>query len=539
MKIRRLAALLVATVLMVSVFTVSGCGSKVKLLPGQTAGYLHDWFTEDAGTFDFQEDTTLQVYSLARELFNTLVRYKGDTLELEPELLAEMPTVDESKTVYHFKLKPNVKFHDGTVLTSKDVKFTMERMLNPDGKGASAWLFEPIKGAKDIEDRKATELSGFKIISDTEFEITLEKPYAPFIQNLAVPSASILPEKACKAAGDKWAQQPIGTGPFKLAKYEPNNLIVLQKNPDYFEPGLPKLPGIDYVILPDSATGLMNFEKGSLDVAGVSGDDLKRIQSLKDSKGQPKFNILKSTPLNTYYLVFNMKEPAFKDVRIRKAIAMAIDKQKMVENVINGEGTVAKAFVTPGIPGAYAAGTGPAYDYNPEEAKRLLAEAGVKDLKITLWQRGGQQVSNGNIAIQGFLKEIGITADIQIIDRAVFSEARSKGTVPANYGNWWADIPDPDNYLYTYFYPKNSMSTNYNNPKVTALLDQGRVETDPAKRAAIYQEAERIIVQDDVAIVPLFHYDQYLAVQPTVKGVIMHPSGVNSYKTVEKAKGAK
>lgn len=540
LKMRRVVALILFVAMAIGL--VSGCGPKIKLLPGQTEGYLHEWYAEeDPGTFDFQADTTLAVYSLARAMFSTLLRYKEGSLDLEPELLSEMPTVDAAKMIYGFKLREGVKFHDGTVLKASDVKYTMERMLDPNGTGASTWLFAPIKGAQAMMDSKATSLAGFEIISDTEFRLTLEKPYAPFLQNLAVPSASILPEAACKAAGDKWSLQPIGSGPFKLKKYEPKVIITLENNKDYFE-GAVKLPGIDYVVVPDSATGLMQFEKGAIDVAGVSGQDRIRIEGIKDKKGVAAFNVVENIPLNTYYLLFNMNEPATKNINIRKAIAMAINKQALIDNIFEGEATIAKAFTTPGIPGAYPKGEGPALEYNLEEAKKLVAESGVQNPKFVIWQRGGTAVTDSNVAIQAMLKEIGIECDIQIQDKAVFSEARGKGQIPANYGNWWADIPDPDNYLYTFFNPgvdAKSMSSNYANPKVKDLLANGRLETDPAKRAAIYQEAERIIIAEDVAVVPVLHSTEYYAVQKTLTGFVPTATGVSDYRHVVKAEGAK
>lgn len=532
--------MVIAGALVLSMFAVGGCGKKVTLLPGQTAGYLHDFFSLDIGTFDIQADTTGYGYGMARAMFNTLVRYKADSLDLEPELLAEMPTVDATNTVYHFKLRPDIKVHDGSILKSSDVKFTIERMLDPNGKGQSGWLFEPIKGATAIENSEATALAGFNTISDTEFEITLEKPYAPFVQNLAVPSASIIPEAACKAAGDGWAQHPVGTGPFMLDKYEPNVLISVKKNPNYFEAGLPKLPGVDWVIIGDAATAMLDFEAGSLDVIGVSGTDLAHIKSVTTSDGQPKFKIVANPPLNTYYLMFNMNEPVFKDVRVRKAIAMSIDKQALVDsNVVNGEGFPATSFVTPGIPGSFAKGAGPAYGYDPEGAKALLAEAGATNLKLTIWQRGGDAAAPGDVAIQGFLQAVGIQCDIQIIDHAVFGQQRSKGLVPFVYNVWWADIADPDNYLYTFFDKNAAMSSNYKNPRVQALLDQARSETDPATRAGLYQQIETIIIHDDVAIVPLFTWESYMATQSSISNIVLLPSAINTYMTTEKAAGAK
>ncbi|MGB9812357.1 MAG: ABC transporter substrate-binding protein [Thermovenabulum sp.] len=524
---KKIFAIILIAALAISLF--AGCGTKNQgQQPSQQqtqniAQVLNDYFTEDPNGFDVQESTTLSMYTMARLLYSTLVRYKGETLELEPELLAKMPEVSEDGKVYTFELKRGIKFHDGqTELKSDDVKFTIERMLDPNGKGASTWLFEPILGAKAFMEGKSNSLEGFKKIDDYKFQIILEKPYAPFIQNFAVPSASIYSEKLVKAGGDNWKFNPMGTGPFKLKKYEPNTEIVLEKNPNYFEPGLPKLDEIHFRIIPDDTTAVMEFENGTLDVATIPITEYQRI---KDSG---KYNVLESVALNTYYFLMNVSDPKWSDVRIRKAMAMAIDKKKLVETLYGPRGTVAKAFVTPGIPGAYELGQGPAYDYNPEEAKKLVKELGG-NVKVEAWQRGGDRLTDANIAIQAMAKEVGIDLDIKIVEKAAFGDARSKGKIPANYGNWWADIPDPDNYLYTFFAKTNQMSSGYNNKKVQEMLEQARAETDTVKRNELYRKIEDTIVKEDVAVIPLFHIKSLLATQKNVKGIFIHPTGVTVY----------
>lgn len=525
MKLGRLVSTTLGAMLVLSLMLA--WGGTATLASAKAGGILNDYFGEDPGTFDVQADTTLAVYGLAREIFNTLVRYKGATLELEPELLAKMPEISKDGLVYSFELKKGVKFHDGkTELTSEDVKFTIERMLGP--VGLSKWLFDPIKGAKEFMNGKADSVSGITIVDKYRFKLTLEKPYAPFLANLAVPSASIYSKKLVTEAGDKWAHNPVGTGPFKLKRYVPNTEIILERNPNYFEEGLPYLDGINYRIIGDYTTALMEFEAGNLDVVGVPSEAEERQRLLSTGR----YELLKSTPLATYYFVFNMSDPAWKDVRLRKALAMCIDKQAIIDSIWGGDAVVATSFVTPGIPGAFEMGKGPALPYDPEKAKKLVQElkAEGKPVKCEAWQRGGTALADTNIAIQEMAKQVGIELNVVLTERAAFGEARSKGKVPANYGNWWADIPDPDNYLYTYFHPSEMMSTQYRNDKVTKLLEEAKVETDPKVRARKYQEAETIIIRDDCAIVPLLHPLDLLLVQKNVHGVIMHPTGVNSYK---------
>ncbi len=509
---------------------VSGC-KKAETAKG---GVLNDWFSEDPAGIDPQVDTTLMVYRLARDIFSTLLRYQGDTFTLEPDLLAEMPTVSADSLTYTFKLKPGVKFHDGTILTSNDVKFTMERMLNPATGASNGWLFEPIKGAVAMENGEATSLEGFEVVSDTEFKITLEKPYAPFLHNLAIPPASIYPAAACAAAGDKWRNQPVGTGPFKLSEYVADDHITLVKNPDYYEKGLPYLDQVFIRIVPDDDTGRLEFENGTVDVSFLPTDNPEDLQRYKDAAAAGTYNIMSSTPANTYYFIFNMNVPEVQKLEVRQAIAYAIDKQKLIDTIWGGTAVEAKNFISPGIPGQYA--EAPGYPYDLEKAKSLMAAAGVTSMDLEIAQRGGEAPTDTNVALQAMLAEIGINVKITIFDRASYNDMRSHGNLPCNYGNWWADVPDPDNYLYTFFHSSQTktMSTNVNDPDLDKMLTDGRTMTDPTQRWALYAQAEKKIVYDNCWVIPLWHTEDYVVLQPSVKGWIMTPTGVYSYKTVYK-----
>jgi ABC-type transport system substrate-binding protein len=477
---------------------------------------------EEPPVLDPQVDTTLQVYNLSRDIFSTLVRYKGNTLELEPELLAEMPKADADQKTYHFKLRSDVTFHNGAKLTAKDVKYTFERLLTPATNAQNTWVLADIEGAQDMLDGKATELAGFKLKSDTEFDLVLSRPFGPFVQLLATPPTSIFPADYAKEKGDKFAREPIGSGPFKLTKWEPNQLLVIEKNPTYFEQGLPYLDKVEYKVIPDQATRWLEFEKGTTDV----GDP--PTAEFVNAKTSGKWQFIEYTTLNTFYLSLDLN--TFKDVRVRQAISMGIDREKILKTVWNDQGKVAKQFVTPGIPGALTSPKG--FEFNPDKAKQLLADAGATNLKIEAWQRGGDKVSDTNLAIQQMLKNIGIDYQVKIVDRAAFSGARSQGQIPANYGNWFADYPDPDNYLYTYFHSGNSksMSVNMSNPDVDKILDEARGLADQAKRQKLYQDLENKLIFEEFAMIPLLHQTGYTVVQKNVHGIVGHPTEVESLK---------
>ncbi|MHB0886186.1 MAG: ABC transporter substrate-binding protein [Bacillota bacterium] len=532
---RKFRVLITIISVLALLFSVGACTKATKTPSGDTVvrgGVFHDWFTEDPPGFDPQTDTTLMVYNLARNMFNTLVRYKTGSFDLEPELLAEMPKVSADGLTYSFTLKKGVKFSDGkTTLTAKDVKYTIERMLDPNGTGASGWLFEPIRGATDIEDGKATELAGFKATDDYSFQLTLEKPYAPFLQMLAVPSASILPADYAQAKGKDFDKEPMGTGPFKLKEWVHDDHVTLEKNKSYFEKGLPYLDSVEYRIIADDATGYLEFKNGNLDLSGIPDAEFN------DWTTSGKYTIDSKIALNTYYLMFNVNDPVLKDVNVRKAIIHAIDRQKILDTILLGQGVLAKTFVTPGIPGVDPAAY-PGITYDPAKAKEYLAKSGKKNVTVQTWQIGTGSPADTVIAMKDQLKQVGITLKVQMMDRTAFRQARRNGTVPMNYGNWWADYPDSDNYLYTYFHSAQSkgMSSNLNLASVDKLLDEGQIETDAAKRAAAYKQAEQIIVYDEAAVFPLFHLKSNTAIQKNVNGLDIAQTGVYSYKTVYKTK---
>lgn len=483
---------------------------------------------EPAG-MDPQVDTTLTVYNMSRNIFNTLIRYKGNTLDLEPELLTEMPTVDADNKTYHFKLRNDVSFTNGQKLTAKDVKYTFERMMTKATKAKNTWVFEEILGAKEMLDGKATELSGFKLTGDYSFDIVLARPYGPFLQLLATPPASIFPMEYTKSKGDQFQRAPIGSGPFKVVNWEPNKQITLEKNASYFEKGVPFLDKVEYRILPEEATRWLEFEKGTFDVGTPP------TAEFKNAKTSGKWQFIEYTTLNTYYLALDLK--TFKDKRVREAISLSIDREKILKTVWNDQGKVAKQFVTPGIPGALTSPAG--FKYDPAKAKELLKAAGAANLKMESWQRGTEKISDTNLAIQQMLKEVGINYEVKLVDSATFREARSKGNIPSNYGNWFADYPDPDNYLYTYFHSSQSkgMSVNMNDPAVDKILEEARGLADQAKRAKMYQDLETKLVLEEYMIIPLLHQTGYEVAQKWVHGIKGHPTEVEGVRYVWKDAG--
>ncbi len=525
--------------LLVAMLAISACsGSKQTPAPsgdtktevkkgpnGEAYGgtYKYAVSNEPAG-LDPQLDTTLAVYSRSRDIFSTLIRYKGNTLELEPELLAAMPEATPDGKTYKFKLREGVTFHNGAKLTANDVKFTFERMLLPATQAKNSWVFEEIQGAKEMLDGKATELAGFKVTGDLTFEITLKAPYGPFLANLATPPASIFSAEYTKQAGKDFQRKPIGTGPFKLTEWKANELLVFEKNPNYFEKGYPFLDKIEVRVIKDEATRWLEFQNGTFQDGTPPSAEMGAAIKATD-----KWTVVPYTTLNTYYISLNLD--MFKDKRVREAVSLAIDRQKLLQVHNEGKGAAAKQFVTPGIPGALPNPAG--FKYDPARAKQLIQEAGANGLKIEAWQRGGDKPTDVNLAIQQMLKDVGLNWEVKVADTASFRDARGKGSIPANFGNWVADFADPDNYLYTYFHSKSSKgySVNYNSPDVDKILDEARTMADQNKRQKMYQDLEQKLLYDEYAIIPVFHTQSYSFTAKNVKGFLTHPTGVGGLKT--------
>lgn len=496
----------------------------------RSGGTLRLALYEDPGGFDVQRDTTHLLYNRARELFNTLLRYSDDGHELEPELLARMPRVSPDGRVYEFELRRGVRFHDGSELTAQDVRFSLERILSPATLSPHAGFLVSIEGAPEMLAGRARSLRGLTVEGRYRFRVTLREPYAPFLHLLALPAFSIYPEHAVRQAGPAWPLRPVGTGPFRLAAYEPDRRILLVRNQAYFEPGFPRLDAIEYRVLPDSATAMLEFQAGHLDIIRLPDPEfplLVRHPAWRD-------RLLMGPSFNTYYLLFNVSRPPLRDPRVRKAIAMAVDVDALVRHLLEGRATRAYGIVPPGILGAQRL---PVYPYDPPQARRLLAEAGYPEgFTLEVPAPPGGMLFHWYEALQGMLREVGIHLRLRPTDRATFYSTRAAGGVPLYIGNWWAEFADPDNFLFPLFHSSQSgyYSCAYRNPRVDRLLEAARRAAGPAERARLYREAERLVVLEDVAAVPLWHLRQSAVVQPWVKGYAHHPTGLaaNSHKQV-------
>lgn len=472
--------------------------------------------TDNPDTADPQ--LTTQYYMLPLNIFDRLVEAQTTSpghSEIVPGL-AETWDVSSDGLTYTFHLRKGVKFQDGSPLTADDVIFSFDRMLDPATKALNTDFLDMISGADDRLNGKAPAVSGLKKIDDNTVQITLPAPFAPFLANIATPAGSIFPKAYTTQAGKDFGIKPIGTGPFKLDKWEVNSEIDLVANPDYFR-GKPALDKLVVKIIPDAQTQSLSFKKGDIDIFDLDTSPAE----IPDYQKDPTFkdHIVSTPRVGTYYLSINENIKPFDNPKVREAMEYAIDRQTLIDTLYAGTGTVAKGILAPGLAG-YNPNL-PGFTYDPAKSKQLLKDANLPDgFSMTLFQTTDSPATlKINEALQAMLQDVGIKSDIKQLPDTEFFGTRSKGELGSYSSSWSADYNDPDNFIYTFFSAKNApgRSWNYVNKDVQDKLETARTMTDQQARYKLYDDLEQQIVYGDFAFIPLFHLQHLFATQPRVQ----------------------
>ena len=428
-----------------------------------------------------------------------------------PTLLTGMPEISEDQLTYTFELLPDVKFHNGEVLKSSDVKYSYERLIKLAKMGN---LLQNVVGYEEMNSGAADELAGFEIIDDTHFTITLTKPYAPFTSVLSTAYTAIYPQAACEEAGDTWGMQVLyGTGPFKLDSYTTSVGATLSRFDDYHG-GAVKLDGVDYKFIEDVNTQVLEYQKGNVDYVDVDPSIYPVYSSNPDLADQ----MHGFQPTGNYSLTVNCK--TFPDAKVREAIALSVYRAAVCESILHGTATVPTSYIPAGIIGHDS--SLPEFEYNPERAKQLLAEAGYADgidLRVTVNTK-----YQGNVAIatafQQQAKAAGINVEVEQVDSAAWSDMKLNGGVDCGISNWYVDYSDPESMLY----PMSKTDTNssfWHNAEYEQLMLDGIATTDTAKRQEIYAKAEHIMTREDWATTPLYNETKFYLLNPAITGFEM------------------
>lgn len=462
---------------------------------------------DEPETVDFQ-CTTIH-YTIATNVFNRLVEMKSDpggNVVVTPSL-AESWEVTGDGRIYTFHLREGVTFSNGSPLTSGDVLFTFERLLTyPDSVNGD--IARVIAGADRLESGKTDTLSGFHIIDDLTFTITLDQPYEAFLACLSMPGASIMDETTAREAGERFGKEPewtIGTGPFIFREWQPGKGMLLEANPDCFE-GAPNCDGLDlrFVTQPEEIRRM--FEDEELDI--ISLDDVGNASEFFIHGDIYQSRLHKVQRIALSYIALNEAFRPLNDVRVRKALQLALNRTILLQAVYSGFGKVENGLFPEGL-----------YGYDPElqeipydvkEAKRLLAEAGYPDgfdLDLSINSTSSQaEMTLIRLAVSMWEK-IGVHAHTDVLEQNEFIRLRRNGKLHCYVATWTADFDDPDNFIYPFFgTAQNSSfrSLGYDDVEIMRRVRLARTITDPDERIREYRELEKKIVQEDAAWIPLF-----------------------------------
>jgi oligopeptide transport system substrate-binding protein len=501
--------------------------------PAAGGGTLSIGYLTDIQTLDPSQGYDVVSWPAERLLFDTLVSY-GDGADLVPSLAEEMPTVSDDGLTYTFTLREGVSFvgRDGSVvreMTADDVVFTFNRLLNPNltpnPSPVASGFFLIIEGADAVVAGDATEASGIRAVDARTVEFTITQPDLTFLNLLAMPFGSIVPEGVATEDTAAFAADPVGTGPYILESYEQGQMARFVRNTHYW--GTPPDPdAMEIRVGIDPTTAVQQVEAGTLDVMGDNIPPGSLNQVLEDPTYGPWVH--RQPFVATYYLSLDTSAPdsPLNNVTVRQAIAYAIDKENII-TVIQGTGTLAPCILPPAMPG-YDPECNP-YPYNPDRALELMAEAGFEDgFSTTLYTTTTDPDPTVGQAIQQDLAAIGI--EVEIISQAfdtLLGTITVKHQAPMVYLGWFQDFPDPSDFYNPILSCASNVEGNFNNAwycneEIDALATEAQGEQDVAARTEAYKEVFNRIM-DDVPWVPLYHPEVVTLVNPRVTTFVLHP----------------
>lgn len=485
----------------------------------------------EPNTLDPQAASTVDEFQALFNIYEGLVTYDPKTLQPLPQL-AESWTVSPDGLVYTFKLRKDVKFHNGRAFTADDVKYSLERLGNPKtGTSYTSLMLNNVKGFSAMRDKNtnATSLEGVKVIDPQTVEITLTAPTGSFLQQLTMPGGFIVAKESAEAAD--FEQKPVGTGPYKLKEWVRQTSLTLEANEDYWGAA----PAVKTAIMrtsPGASQQVLEFQAGNTDVAVVPEPDIARLKGDETLSKQ-----LVSIPiLSTFFLRVNMKDPVLGKAEVRQALATSIDRDAIIQTVLASQGTPAQGLFPPGL-----SAFDPAYKpftRDIAKAKSLLEKAGYKD-GVDIEIRTGQVETELRVlnAIQQEAAEAGIRVKINSTEKSLYDKDRGECKFQLATINFSQDYADADDFSPQIWRGSGSLQKcGYDSYEgadaVKKLLDQGSAMPLGAERDAIYRQAEKMAVDIGV-IIPIYHGTRTVLVNPRLTGIVVDNNSLIQFARIK------
>lgn len=480
------------------------------------------------------------------QLFNGLLQF-DDHLNIQPAI-AKSYTISDDGLIYTFTLRDDVFFHNNDCfgemqsrrVVAADFVYSFNRIIDEETASPGAWIFND----------KVTEADPFVAIDDTTFVVNLIQPFRPMISIFTMQYCSVVAHEAIEKYGKESRKHPVGTGPFQIRFWIEDEALVLEKNPLYFEFDEDiRLPYLDEVVLSfieSKSTEFLTFMDGDLDFVSDIDASLKDLILDLDGNLRPEYKkrieLLRAPFLNTEYLGFivdaevpGMSGSPVLNRKIRQAINYGFDRKEMIRYLRNSKGIPGNSGIIPfGLPSFDTAGQY-GYNYNPEKAKELLAEAGFPNGEGLRAIKLYAPPTYMDICeyIQNQLRQIGINIEIEITQSSIVRNLREEGKTECFRASWIADYPDEESFL-AMFYSKYGTPPNYtrfSNSTFDALYEQAVQENNDSLRAVLYTQMDSLIMAES-PVVPLYYDEVYRFVQPGVIGLETNPMNLLVLKNV-------
>jgi len=458
---------------------------------------------------------------VTEQVFDGLVQF-DENLNVVP-CIAKSWEASRDGLMWTFHLRQGVKFHHGREVNANDFVYTFTRILDRHIKSPRAWLFERVQGAEKFRAGAAERVEGLQALDTYTLQITLSEPYAPFISLLGMAQAQVVPQEEVERPGATFKRQPVGTGPFRFVNWVAGEKITLEANEAYYE-GRPFLDHLHYHIMTNHQVILAEFEKGALDDVDITGREDTPLR--KD----PRFRLVRKPLLATVFLWLNTDPGPLRNPKVRQAINHAINREAISSTIWQNRYMPARGILPLGMPG-YDPDLA-AYPYDPSGARQLLAEAGYPEGKglppLELWTSlKTTSALQEREAIKRDLELLGLKVELLRAEtwQQYTTEVLGKRPGAMCRYAWFADFPDPDNFLFPLFHSKSTNNyANYSNPAVDHLLEQARSEGDYLKRIQLYRQAEALIMVD-APVVNLMYYTFEYLFQLYVQGIELNALG--------------
>jgi ABC-type transport system substrate-binding protein len=472
-------------------------------------GILHVPITGTLYKLDPSLAGTVEDAEVLPSIFEPLTRDLGGA-RIGPWLASSL-TSEQGGKRYRFRLRDDVRFHDGRKLTARDVRYSFERLLLNTDNAGSRFIYSSIRGAKAMLDGESTDLAGFKIHSAEEFTIELEEPISFFPALISYHAAAIVPEGSTDF-GNSWQDGSVGTGPFRVVKFEPGVRLELERNKTYWRQGYPKCEGVTFNFGISPKEILSQFRAGRLSIASdllpADAEALRREQEFASGYHEiPR--------LTTYYLAFNIHKGPLKDKRLRQTLSASIDVANIVRQTLGRIAVPAQGLIPPGLLGHDSSFTPKAADAASEPSRKQDEEIELTAVVNPVFF-GEYAAFTREIARS--VREQNVTVKITNKTMEQWLEAVSEGSVDVVLGRWVGDYPDADTFASILRSKEGLLGPICGLTEVDRLVSRGRSETSPAVRHAVYRQIEDIIVRDRLML-PLFHEQAYRFARPEVEGL--------------------